>query len=317
MRLMPGVALAVLAVSGRVFAQDASGKCAKPDSLAIAGNSRVDGETIRSSLGILPGAPLAGKQLQDGVRALFGTGQFDDVQVTCSIVGAKSILTVTVKERPTLFDIQIQGTKRLSQKAVRDRIELVQGRPIDPGSVARAVTRVDSLYEASGYYLAMVVPETTFTKSGATLTFKIDEGHRLAVSGVEVQGATGLKPKEVVAAMNTKPEGFFFWRKGEFDEDAFAADLAERIPDLYASQGYIDFQILRDTLIVDRNRGKALGDLTVNEGRQYKVGSFDVIGNRRFSTDEINRYYPFHGQGPSLTTRATNPILGKAIAPRA
>jgi outer membrane protein insertion porin family len=317
MRLLLGVALAVLAVSGRVFAQDASSKCAKPDSVAIAGNSRVDGETIRSSLGILPGAPLTGKQLQDGVKALFGTGQFDDVQVTCALVGPKptAVLTVTVKERPTLFAVEIQGTKRLSQKAIRDRIGLIQGRPIDPGLVSRAITRIDSLYEANGYYLAMVVPETTFTKSGATLTFKIDEGHRLAVSGVEVQGATGLKPKEVVGAMKTKPEGFLFYRKGEFDEDAFAADLAERIPDLYASQGYIDFQIMRDTLIIDRSRGKALIDITVNEGRQYKVGSFDVIGNRRFSSDEIDRYYPFHGQTTSLTTRAARLITGKRTAP--
>ncbi len=49
-------------------------------------------------------------------------------------------------------------------------------------------------------------------------------------------------------------------------------DLAERIPDLYAKQGYIDFQLVHDTLIVDRAIGKALIDLTVSEGRQYKVG---------------------------------------------
>ena len=318
---MLGVALAVtglLAASGRVFAQDATGKCAKPDTVVVAGNSRVDQETIRASMGILAGAPLTGRQVQDGVKALFGTGQFDDVQVVCSLVGPtqRAVLTVTVKERPILFDVQVEGTKRVSAKAVRERIELVQGRPIDPGLVSRAIVRIDSLYEANGYYLAKVTIDTTAAKEGIKLTFHIDESRRLAVSGLNVHGNKDVSAKEIVRAMKTKPEGFFWFRKGEFDEDAFAADLAERIPDLYASQGYIDFQIVRDTLIVDRDVGKALIDLTVSEGQQYKVGTFDVIGNRRFSTDEIDRYYPFHNQSPSLSTRATRLILGqKNVAP--
>ncbi len=320
MRHMLGVALAMLslvAAGGRVFAQDAAGKCAKPDSIVVVGNSRVDGETIRASLGVLAGAPLTGKQLQDGVKSLFGTGQFDDVQVTCEVAGPKALtfLIVTVKERPTLSDIRVEGATRLSDKAIRGRIELIQGRPVDPGLVARAVTRIDSMYEANGYYLARIVPETTTTKTGVQITFRVDEGHRLAISGLDVHGNSGVTAKEIVRAMKTKPEGFFFWRKGEFDEDEFAADLAERIPDLYASQGYIDFQIQRDTLLIDRTRGKALIDLTVTEGRQYKVGSFDVIGNRRFSTDEISVYYPFRGRAPSITTRATKLLLGQKIVP--
>ena len=72
--------------------------------------------------------------------------------------------------------------------------------------------------------------------------------------------------------MKTKPEGFLWFRKGEFDDDKYAGDLAERIPQLYAKRGFIDFQIVKDTLIVDRERGKALIDITVSEGPRYRVG---------------------------------------------
>ncbi len=58
--------------------------------------------------------------------------------------------------------------------------------------------------------------------------------------------------KEIVRAMSIKPEAFPWWRKGEFDEDKFAADMAERLPDMYARLGYVDFQVLKDTVIVDR-----------------------------------------------------------------
>ena len=115
--------------------------------------------------------------------------------------------------------------------------------------------------------------------------------------------------------MKTKPEGFLWWRKGEFDEDKFAADLAERLPDFYARLGYVDFQVLKDTIIVDRSRGKALIDITVSEGKQYRVGTFDVFGNRHFSTEEVRRFYPFGAVSTTLTQRATDFLLERRRPP--
>src|SRR5258708_10269492 len=59
-------------------------------------------------------------------------------------------------------------------------------------------------------------------------------------------------------------------------------------------------QLLRDTLMVDRARGKALVDITVTEGPQYRVGDFEVNGARRFSSDELRRFYPFTDRGRTL-----------------
>ena len=52
--------------------------------------------------------------------------------------------------------------------------------------------------------------------------------------------------------MKTKPEGFLWFRKGEFDDDKYAGDLGERIPQLYASAATSTSRSLKDTLIVDR-----------------------------------------------------------------
>ena len=51
--------------------------------------------------------------------------------------------------------------------------------------------------------------------------------------------------------METKPEGFLWFHKGELDADKFAGDIGERIPALYASRGYLDAQVLKDTVVVD------------------------------------------------------------------
>ena len=42
----------------------------------------------------------------------------------------------------------------------------------------------------------------------------------------------------------------------------------------------------------------ALLRLTVDEGQIYRVGNFDIQGNRRFSSEELRNYYPFIGHEP-------------------
>jgi outer membrane protein insertion porin family len=301
--------LAVLCAAAAAGAQESpvAGRCATPDALAFRGSTRTAESALRAETGITPGTPLNYRDVQRAVKNLFATGQFDDVRAICEISadGSRTTLVFDLRERPLLSDIAVRGVERLSSGDVRDRIELLVARPVDPAQVAHAVARIDSLYESKGYYLARVKVDTTLSGGNAKLTFNIDEGHRLAVSGVRVSGAKSVPPRTVVKAMKTKPEGFLWWRKGEFDEDKYQGDLTERIPGLYANRGFIDARVIRDTLLIDRARGKALVDLGIDEGPRYRVGSFEPTGSTRFSRDEIVRFYPFGDQGKSLRETVT------------
>ena len=128
-----------------------------------------------------------------------------------------------------------------------------------------------SLYERNGYYLARVAVDTVAAGEGAVrLTFRVEEGRRLAVSGIQVIGNKNLSAKEIVGALKTRPEGFWWFRKGEFDDDKYAGDLLERLPQLYSKRGFIDFRVEKDSLIIDREHGKALVQIQVEEGPRYR-----------------------------------------------
>ncbi len=319
--LYVALGLAIVGPSARAFAQDTTnmlGRCTAPDSVAVVGNRRVTDADVRAASGLVPGVPANAKTAQDAVKNLFETGQFDDVRVTCTVPkgGQHAVWTVTVSERPLLEITRVVGTDKLSQKTVEDLIDVTPGRPLQAGDVKRAVTRIDSAYQNAGYYLAKVTVDSSTAEGRTTLVFHVSEGHRFAISGVQFHGNHVMSNADIIHAMSTKPEAFPWWRKGEFDEDKFAADLAERLPDLYARLGYVDFQVLRDTVVVDRTRGKALLDITLSEGKQYRVGTFDVIGNRHFSTEEINRFYPFGPNPATLTERAADVLLGRKRTPQ-
>lgn len=310
--------LATLVVARPAAAQDDAGRCATPDSIAIRGNSRIADQRIRTEAALAVGSPLNFPSIQRAIKALYAMNEFDTVDVQCDIesLAGKALVVVAVRERVVLGDLQVTGPKNVSPRSVRDKVELLIGRPIDPLQVALARARIDSLYQSAGYYLARVTIDSTTMPDGRIgLTYRVDEGRRLAVSGIDILGNTLIKDKTVVAAMKTRPEGFFWFRKGEYNDDKYVGDLGERIPGLYSRLGFVDMRISKDTLLVDRERGKGLVEITVDEGPRYRIGSFEIAGNRRFSTDELKRLYPFEGNDPTLTQRVMGLVKREASAP--
>ena len=282
-------------------AQEPASPCAKPDTVAFRGNARVAESALRGDVAVVAGTVTNSRAIQRAVKSLYATAQFEDVQVNCEVNPmGRSMIVFELKERPLLGEVDVSGPERVAIGTIRDQVDVLVGRPIDPAQVARVIARIDSVYVTKGYYLARTRAETTQVATGSRLVFVVSEGNRLAVSGVSVGGNARVGARELVGSMQTKPEGFFFWQKGEFDDDKYTSDLTEKLPQAYAKHGFIDMQVVRDTLIINRDRGKAMVDVEVNEGPQYVVGSFEIVGARVFPNEQLRRYYPFADRGKTL-----------------
>ncbi len=312
------LALGLLGAPAALWAQQpgAPAQCVLPDSISVRGNERVDVSTVVGDAGIFLGDTLNYRVIQRGLRNLYATGQFSDAQIVCERGPAgQSILVIQVAERPLFGGVDVRGTDVLSSGRVRDQFGFPLGQPLDPALVTRAVAHVDSMYEKNGYYLARIDVDSTQREGRVHLQVTIDEGSRLAISAVQVVGNERVGEGDIVGAMKTRPEGFWWWRSGAFSEDKLAVDLGERIPELYNRRGFVDFQITQDTLVVDRERGKAMLRIGVDEGQKYHVGRFDVVGNQRFNTEEIHRFYPFQDEDPTITERLAS-LLGRSTRER-
>jgi outer membrane protein insertion porin family len=258
----------------------------------VEGNSRITAEQIIVSGGITIGASISYRDVQRAIRALFSTGQFDDVRVEQRDAGGLLVLAFIIKERPILRGWTLTGPSRLDLRDVRDRVKLVEGRPLDRGALAQSRASIDSMYRKQGYYSVSVGADVTPTEDGGVrVAFRVEEGNRVAVSHVEFTGNTVFSAEEIIAPMATKPEGFWWHRSGKYDEAALDNDLRAAIPDWYANRGYVDFRVTSDTLLPDPETGKAILRLTVEEGKPYKIGTITIEGNRRYSTDELGEAF--------------------------
>jgi outer membrane protein insertion porin family len=293
-RFLPTLAACWLLLGGQAVlaAQDAAPPSV--DSILVQGNQRLTSSQIRGSAGIVVHQPINYRDIQRAITALFRTGQFDDVVMEQRNVGQRLVLVIRVKERPVLEKWAVRGVERLSEGEVKGRVRLNEGRPLDRNAVEQARAAIDSLYKHQGYYASKInVLQLTPRAGRARVVFDIEEGERVAISQVVIDGNKHFSDKAVVKHMATRPEGFWWFQRGEYDERTVEQDVRERLPNWYADRGFVDFQVTHDSLISDTTGGKAVLHLTVNEGQVYRVGTFDIQGNRRFSTEELRAFYPF------------------------
>jgi outer membrane protein insertion porin family len=280
------------------------------DSIEVVGASRVPASFIVSATGLVIGQRPSSRDIQKAISAVYRSGGFDDVKIDARLEHGKNILVITVVERPLLASWTVVGAVKIPAGTVRDQVKLLVGRPVDRVAIAHGQFAIDSLYHNRGYYSAVVtVAAVTAYDGRVDVTYTIVEGARVAISMVEIEGEKGrYDDGDIVKHMATQPEGFWWWQKGGYDEDVLEGDVRERLPAWYASKGYIDFQVVDDSLIPDVKRAKATLRLTVDEGPLYTVGTFDMMGNRQYSTDELMQYYPFGPVAPGGAPRFKMPF---------
>ena len=87
-------------------------------SIIVEGNRRVEADTIRSYFRAGPNGRLDAFQIDEGVKALYATGLFQDVRVR--IQGGR--LIVTVIENPVINRIAFEGNRKVKDEQLRSEI---------------------------------------------------------------------------------------------------------------------------------------------------------------------------------------------------
>ncbi len=289
-------------------------------SVQIEGARRVPEPTILAELGIQAGDFISSLEINRGLGRLWATGQFRDVQILSFADSTDATgpvtLRVVVDEQPLVTAIEFRGLENVRSSTVRDTVGLRAGSPLRPGKVEEAKEMVRSLLAKKGYQVRSVgdsLQPVEGADNEVRLVFDVVEGQRVAVADIAFEGNGAFDNGQLGKVLSTKPEGFFWFRGGTYDEDKLRNDLRERLPQFYAENGYIDFAVVKDSLVVDQTTGKGRLIVTVDEGPQYVLAELDIRGNRRYATDDLRRYFEERRGGGLLSSLGLN--FGSAPRP--
>lgn len=260
--------------------------------IEVEGNLTVDPSLIINMSGLLGGMELDPYLIQDAIRRIYAMGLFSDIQIKGDETLDGITVTIAVKEYPKLTRIDISGNKKIKKDEIFEKLKLIEGKLISPTEVKNEVKNIKSLCEEKGYLLAQVESEVLESKSPGevVLKFKINEGKKVKIKKIYVEGNQIFSDKKIRKQMKNKQDSFF--KSGEFDPEKYQEDK-EKIVEFYRNKGYLDAEVISDSIWYDPTRKDMFIQITVFEGPQYEFGKVSWEGNKIFSTDILLQVVKF------------------------
>ncbi len=240
----------------------------------VAGNQRIEADTIRVFAGIEPGQAVTPEELNLAVRKLFETGLFEDV----TVMPEAGRLVITVKENPTINQIAFEGNDSVDDEKLNAVIQL---RPRLAYSVAAAeadAQRIIDAYRAEGRYAASVTPVIIRQpENRVDLVYQISEGRKTTVQRISFLGNQVFSDRRLRRVIQTSQSNWlsFIIGKNTYDADRLEVDN-ELLRQFYLQRGYVDFRVLSSTAELARERNGFFLSFTISEGEQYNFGKMSV-----------------------------------------
>lgn len=274
-----------------VFAPGAVLGQARPillNEIAVEGHRRVQEAVILGRVQSKVGTPFLPARLGEDIKAIFALGFFDDVRLRVDEFEGGVKVTFVVVERPFVRDIEFVGNRQLDAKDLQEKIDLKLGTVYNPVEVQKARDRLRDHYEEEGYFEAEITSEAEKVPDGdVKVVFRIVEGRKIKIDRIVIEGAKGLTPKQIKAAMGTQERQFFILR-GTVQRKRLEEDI-DRILFLYNDHGYIQARVESHDISVDKTTARVTIRIVVVEGPQFSVGSVDLTGPNVLPMEEVRR----------------------------
>jgi outer membrane protein insertion porin family len=257
--------------------------------IEIQGNRKISTDTISSKIESKVGNIFSKNTVQDDIKKLYGIGYFDDVQVEIdSFEGGVKLIFIFI-EKPTITSLDFQGNEEFEAKDLKEKITLTSGAIANLSLITDNVRQLVDFYQSEGYWLARVIPIIREKSEDAVaLTFRIDEGQKVKIREVNIEGNKAIKAKKIRKVMKTRKSWLFSFLTGSgiYKKEQIKQDI-ERIRDFYHSKGYIFVAISEPKIRLSDDRRGLFLTISVSEGDQYKIGDFKIEGNTVFSTSML------------------------------
>ncbi len=270
----------------------AEGEAPQIQAIRVAGNQRIEAETIASYLVVHPGDRADPQLLDLGLKTLFNTGLFADV--TLQMQPDNSLL-IEVRENPIVNRVILEGNRRVKEDKISKEVQLAARSVFTRAKAQADVQRIIEVYRRGGRFAATVTPKIVpLEQNRVDVVYEIDEGPKTGVAKVNFVGNRNFSSSELRGAILTKESRWwrFFSSNSNYDPDRleYERDLLRQF---YAKNGYADFQVISAVAELTPDRKDFFITFSVDEGEKYTVGEVKVKTSlAKLDENALERFVP-------------------------
>ena len=253
----------------------------------VSGLKTIAKETILAKVQTKAGGPYQDAVISEDLRRIFALGYFTDVKADVERLADGLKLIFVVKEKPTIASVDVQGFRFLRKPKLLELVGIGAGTLYDPRAVKEGIDQIKAEYARKGFAECEVLSQVKVddATNTAVLYLLVDEGPRMRISGILVEGNQAFSDRRIRKLLKTKRRRWF--GAGVYDEQVLEEDL-ERVRAFYHKHGYQDVEVSHELAREASGRGLYV-HLRLTEGLQHRVGSVALAGISLFPEREIRR----------------------------
>lgn len=282
--------------------------------IAITGLQRVTIESLQSVLPFRLGQVVSEAQLADGVKALYATGNFSDVQV----YHQEGRIIYQVTERPLIAEINFEGNRLIPKEGLQEGLKnagLAVGQPLKQATVQMIETELANQYISQGYYnTEITVKQTMLDGNRVKLDMTFAEGKPARVVDINIIGNQHFSDADLIDVLAIKDNKINPLSKADrYTQEKLVTSL-ENLRAKYLNAGFVRFEIKDAKLNINEDKNRIFVEISLHEGEQYRFGQTQFLGNLTYTQVELEALLKFKaedGFSQAMLEQTTNNISAK------
>lgn len=282
--------------------------------IAITGLQRVTIESLQSVLPFRLGQVVSEAQLADGVKALYATGNFSDVQV----YHQEGRIIYQVTERPLIAEINFEGNRLIPKEGLQEGLKnagLAVGQPLKQVTVQMIETELANQYISQGYYnTEITVKQTMLDGNRVKLDMTFAEGKPARVVDINIIGNQHFSDADLIDVLAIKDNKINPLSKADrYTQEKLVTSL-ENLRAKYLNAGFVRFEIKDAKLNINEDKNRIFVEISLHEGEQYRFGQTQFLGNLTYTQAELEALLKFKaedGFSQAMLEQTTNNISAK------
>ena len=280
------LALSLLVIPASVWAREHEGE--RVIALEVSGTKTIAKETIIAKVQTKPGAPYQDAIVSEDIRRIFSLGYFTDVKADVEKSADGLTLVFIVKEKPSVAAVEVQGNRIIRKPKLLELFAVRGGELYDARKIKEGIEQIKAEYTRKGFSQCEVLSrvETNEAANTVTIYLLVDEGPRMRIRHVLVQGNHAFSDRRVRKLLKTKGRRWW-WFPGVYNEQVLDEDV-ERVRAFYRTHGYQDIHVSEEVFRDPHGHGLFVL-LKLSEGLQHRIGDVAVTGTLLFPEHDIRR----------------------------
>ena len=248
--------------------------------IRVEGLQRISAGSVFNDIPVKVNDKVDDSVVAETTRALFRTGNFDDVQIGRD----GGVLVITVVERPSISEINIEGNKAIETDALLDGLKksgLAVGNVFQRATLEQMRIELQRQYVSQGRYDATIETEVAEqARNRVAVNIDISEGNVAAIKHINIVGNTVFEDDDLIELFKLKSSGWLSWITSDdkYSRETLKGDL-ETLSSYYLDRGYIRFNIDSSQVAITPDRTGVYITVNVTEGQKYTLNTVGLSGD--------------------------------------